>query len=76
MKYIWELVAETLLIEPWEDIEIARAEPDAETRGKGSACLRMMKDRTLLGKARKEGEYILGCLNPRVRQCAHERGNL
>ena len=34
VKYIWELVAETLLIEPWGDEEIARAASDADAQWK------------------------------------------
>lgn len=34
VKYIWELVAETLLIEPWGDEEIAMAASDAEAQWK------------------------------------------
>ena len=30
VKYIWELVAESLLIEPWSDEEIAGAASDAK----------------------------------------------
>ena len=34
VKYIWELVAETLLIEPWGDEEIAMAASDADAQWK------------------------------------------
>jgi hypothetical protein len=30
VKYLWELVAESLLIEPWRDEEIAGAASDAK----------------------------------------------
>ncbi len=34
VKYIWELVADSLVIEPWKDEEIARAAADAEAQWK------------------------------------------
>ena len=34
VKYIWELVAETLVMEPWSDEEIARAASDAKEQWK------------------------------------------
>jgi heterodisulfide reductase subunit B len=32
VKYIWQLVAETLVLEPWSDEEIARAEEEAKAQ--------------------------------------------
>lgn len=34
VKYIWQLVAETLVLEPWSDEEVARAEEEARAQWK------------------------------------------
>ena len=32
VKYIWELVADSLVIEPWSDEEVAKAEEEAKAQ--------------------------------------------